>query len=127
MAVPVDPNKVIIDALNVDWERKIEGVAAIVPRPDEKLAQIDLITSLRGRKPPINKLYQAKVQLAGLEALARGENPVIETDLFDYLRLHAVAIGETKARSEQVVEMLKSERHEPDMSPLERLTARFRK
>jgi len=111
------------DASRYMLEMKREALTTLVPHPDEKEARIDLITLLRGKRPNLYQLYRARVQEAGLLALARGEDPDIEgLDLVSFVRDHAPSLD--GFRSKQVVEIAKTEHSLQSSSFLESLRRR---
>ncbi len=123
--IPASPkDKVVIDAMTQQWQTKVDAIETISPRYD-KLGRIDLITILAGKRPNMYKLYQAKVQLEGLMDLEQLKTPVIADDLFDFIRTHAPSLD--AKRSEQIMEIAKSETHEEPLSILDRISSRLGK
>ena len=99
----------IIDASRYLSEMKREELTTLVPHPDEKEERIDLITLLRGRRPDLYRLLLAHVEQEGWKSLSRGEIPDLSNglDAISFIRTHAPSLD--GKRSNQVVEIAKSE------------------
>jgi len=104
-----DQEFALLDASRYLSEMKREALTTIVPHPAEKEERIDLITLLRGRRPDLYRLLLAHVEQEGWKALSRGENPDISNglDAISFIRTHAPSLD--GKRSNQVVEIAKSE------------------
>lgn len=120
--IDVAKDKVVIDALSQEWQKKTDAIEAIVPRYDIQ-GRIDLITVLSGKRPNLYKLYQADVQLKGLEMLEQLKTPVITADLSDHVSVRASSLD--AIRSKQVVEIAKSGEPQIEPSILDRISARL--
>lgn len=104
-----DQEYAIIDASRYLQEMKREALTTIVPHPDEKDQRIDLITVLSGRRPNLYSLLTASVEQDGWIALSHAQQPDLSSglDAIQFIRLHAPSLD--GKRSNQVVEIAKSE------------------
>jgi len=104
-----DQEYAIIDASRFLSEMKREALTTIVPHPDEKEARIDLITLLSGRRPNMYRFVLGLFEQEGWVAMSRGISPDISlsTDVVRAIRTHAPSLD--GKRSNQVVEIAKSE------------------
>jgi hypothetical protein len=116
-------DKVVIDAMAQEWQKKTDAIEAIVPRYDKK-GRIDVISNLGGKRPNLYKLYQADVQLKGLVDLENLKTPIIRSDLSDSVMVEAVSLN--ALRSEQVVQIAKNSNLELEPSVLERIGSKLR-
>ena len=129
MTDEIQPKTVMIDAEAASYDRKKEGAALLLPSKTDKPDAIDFITQLGGKRSNLYKLYQVRVHEKGLVAMA--ENPPRRISMkemqecAEFILLYSQSLD--AMRSKQVVEILKSEVHEPPPSMLEAAIGRFRK
>lgn len=107
-------------------QNKNEIAKLLVPIEEDKVGQIDFITNLGGRRPNLNQVFLAHVEEEGWKDLERGQEPDLgKVNAVKFLTLYAPSL-EAK-RSEQLVELGKSENHEELQSAMEWLKGRFKK
>lgn len=116
---PMDLSKFI-------WQQKTEIAKALVPEPEDKHQRIDFITLLGGRRPNLNLTFLAHVEEEGWIDLEHLKEPDLEkVRAVKFLTLYAPSLD--GKRSDQLVELGKSENHDELQSAMEWLKGRFKK